>query len=486
MKYFYSLLFVFILSSTNLLTAQNDDKKSDDPLQEVEKIEKLETKKGWSFGVLPAITYNTDLGFQYGGLIDLYNYGDGEIYPKYYDRYYLEISFYTKGSGKYNFSYESNRLLKNRTVYADIIYLPDEQYDFYGVNGYETAFNEDWIERGSSSYKSAMFYKNQTKRLRAKFDVLNPINEHLSWMGGFEFNNFSVNTLDVKRYNEGRDEEDKIPEIDQMPGLWNRYVKWGIIDPANVTGGSFLGIKAGMMYDTRDNWTNASKGIWTEAVLVWVPSFVGNISSSYLKLNIAYRQYLSIVKEKVTFAYRLAYSGNIVGDEPFYSMPTMYNVMLKGSSFEGLGGMRTLRGIRRNRVVGNGEVMGNAELRYKFVKFRWFNQNWYISANAFFDAGRVVQLAALEERVNKINSEKPLTDYDIWGQYAIGYDADGNPNGDTFEDYFRFGEEKMHYSYGAGFRVALNENFVVGLDYGRAINNQDGKSGMYIGLNYIF
>jgi hypothetical protein len=466
------LLFLFLYG--NISFSQNS------------KDEDQNIKKGWSFGVLPAITYNSDLGFQYGGLIDLYNYGNGDIYPKYYDRYFLEISFFTKGSRLYHFSYESNRILSGRTVYVDVKYQPDEQYDFYGVNGYESVYNSNWEDQDENSYKSRMFYKNQTKRLKAKLDILNPINEHLSWMGGLEFFNYEVNTLDVNRYNDGRDEEDQIYPTDQMPGLWDRYVKWGIFDPDNAHGGSFLGLKGGMMYDTRDNWSNASKGIWTEAVLVWVPGFIGNISSSHLKLNITLRQYLTLIKDKLTFVYRLAYSGNIAGDEPYYSMPVMYNVMLKGSAGEGLGGKRTLRGIRRNRVVGNGEFLGNTEFRYKFVEFRWLKQNWYLSLNAFLDAGRVVQLTDIKGRVNRINDEKPLTDYDIWGQYAIGFDANGNPNGDTLEDYFNFGGEKMHYSYGGGFKIALNENFVIGLDYGRSINTQDGDSGLYFGLNYNF
>jgi hypothetical protein len=136
--------------------------------------------------------------------------------------------------------------------------------------------------------------------------------------------------------------------------------------------------------------------------------------------------------------------------------------------------------------VGNGEFLGNTEFCYKFVEFRWLKQNWYLSLNAFLDAGRVVQLTDIKGRVNRINEEKPLTDYDIWGQYAIGFDANGNPNGDTLEDYFNFGGEKMHYSYGGGFKIALNENFVIGLDYGRSINTQDGDSGLYFGLNYNF
>ena len=34
-------------------------------------------KTGWTFGALPAITFDSDLGFQYGGIVNLYYYGDG-------------------------------------------------------------------------------------------------------------------------------------------------------------------------------------------------------------------------------------------------------------------------------------------------------------------------------------------------------------------------------------------------------------------------
>ena len=42
-----------------------------------------EGKTGWNFGALPAVTYNTDLGFQYGALVNLFDYGDGSTFPNY-------------------------------------------------------------------------------------------------------------------------------------------------------------------------------------------------------------------------------------------------------------------------------------------------------------------------------------------------------------------------------------------------------------------
>ena len=57
---------VFALLLTFIITAQENE----------------EAKSGWNFGALPTITFDTDLGFQYGALVNLYQYGDGSRYPR--------------------------------------------------------------------------------------------------------------------------------------------------------------------------------------------------------------------------------------------------------------------------------------------------------------------------------------------------------------------------------------------------------------------
>ena len=47
-------------------------------------------------------------------------------------------------------------------------------------------------------------------------------------------------------------------------------------------------------------------------------------------------------------------------------------------------------------------------------------------------------------------------------------------------------EENIHIGYGGGIRFALNENFILAVDYGLAHEKQDGKSGLYIGLGWLF
>ncbi len=457
------LLLAMLISIT--LSAQTDSDSTS---------KKPEIKKGWNFGALPTITYNSDLGFQYGLLVDLYNYGDGKLYPKYYERVYVEWSRFTKGSGINNLSFESNRLLKGRTIFFDVMYRPDDQYDFIGLNGYEAMYNLNWIDPSAADYKTRMFYKNQTKLLKIKLDVLNPINKNLSWVAGMIFYNLNVDTVDIAKFNKGKKDDDKLPSNDEQPGLYQKYINWGLIPDEQKYGGSLMGFKAGLVYDTRDNWTSATKGMWTSLVLMYVPPFIGSAKANYLKLSIIHRQYFTIVKKRLIFAYRIGYQGVLFGEEPFYVQPYMMNVTIKNSMETGLGGNKTLRGIKRNRVVGKGKAWVNAEFRWRFVNFDLFRQHFYLATNVFMDAGMIVQKTAVEKRYNDILKDHPLTDVDFWG---TGYQQ---------KDYFNFGSEKPHVSYGLGLRIGMNENFVVSVDYGRTLNDQDGTSGFYIGLGYLF
>jgi hypothetical protein len=41
-------------------------------------------------------------------------------------------------------------------------------------------------------------------------------------------------------------------------------------------------------------------------------------------------------------------------------------------------------------------------------------------------------------------------------------------------------------SAGASMMLAMNQNFVIAIDFGKALNKQDGNIGFSIGLNYLF
>ena len=446
MKRFY-LSFIVIFLSLSLL-AQADKK--------VEVI-----KKNWNFGALPAVAFDTDLGFQYGALVNLFDYGAGSRYPKYNHSLYLEVSRYTKGSSTYRFYYNSDQLVKGIETSFDLSYLTDQAYDFYGFNGFESVIHPEWIDTDNGAYASRMFYKYDRKLFRMKVDLQGKISgDRFRWMAGINFQNFKVASVNINKINKGKSEADKLPTTTEVPGLYEKYQQWGIINTEEANGGFVPTFKAGVVWDTRDNRPCPMKGIWTEAIVEVSPKILG-AESSFTQLCLIHRQYFTLVPKDLSFAYRLGFQTTLSGNVPFYYRSQLITSVLTGNMSEGLGGAKTLRGVRRNRVIGDGMVYGNAELRWKFVHFNLINNNFYLGLSAFTDIGKVTKKVDVESIIAPISSI-PQTDY------------------------FRWGAEKMHYSYGAGLHIAMNENFIIAIDYGLAADKQDGASGLYIGLNYLF
>ena len=424
-----------------------------------------EPKTGWKFGgALPAITFDTDLGFQYGALVNIYDYDDGSKYPDYSQSLYFEVSRFTKGSGINRFFMDSYKIIPGLQTSLDISYLSDQSYDFYGFNGYDAVVKSSFFDEEAADYQSRTFYKYDRKLFRLKLDIQGPLKgENLRWIGGFNMQNFKIGSVDVDKLNKGKDEEDQLPA---QYGLFERYQDWGIISDEEADGGFVPALKAGIAYDTRDNRPNPMKGIWTEAVVEGAPEFLG-AESSFAKFALIHRQYFTLVPDDLSLVYRLAYQTTLAGDVPFYYQTQVMTSYLTGALSEGLGGAKSIRGIYRNRVVGDGFFYGNLEMRWKFARFRFIGSNFYLGLNGFTDFGQVTK--KINVNTSGLSSSLPPSSYTDYESF-----------------YFKDGAEKMHFSYGAGLRVVMNENFVIAVDYGRATNDQDGESGMYIGLNYLF
>ena len=417
------------------------------------------TKSGWNFGALPTITFDSDLGLQYGALVNLYNYGDGSRYPDYNHSLYFEVSRFTKGSGINRFYYDSDQLIKGLQTSLDISFLSDQSYDFYGFNGYDAVVNPEWIDDAHAEYLTRVYFKYDRKMFRFKVDLQGDLaGEKLGWAAGINFLNFNIDRVDIDKLNKGKDEGDKLPSHESQPGLFEKYQAWGIISEDEANGGFVPELKAGLVFDTRDNKPNPMKGIWTEAVIMGAPSFLG-AETGFAKISLTHRQYFTIVPNDLSFAYRLAYQSTLAGHSPFYYQTQVITSVMKGALSEGLGGAKSLRGIRRNRIVGDGFFYGNVEARWKFVRFQFINNNFYLGLNAFADFGQVTKKIEVDPKFSHLPAQ---------------------------EGYFDFGAEKMHFSYGLGFRIVMNQNFVIAADYGFAADERDGDSGMYIGLNYLF
>lgn len=396
-------------------------------------------KTGWNFGPLPAIGYNTDLGFQYGALCDIYYYGDGSAYPGYLHKFNVEIAQYTKGSGIYHLFYDSKYLIpKTRLTFA-ATYMPNKMMSFYGFNGFASPYEES---------HGASFYAMDRKMLRILADFQGKITDKIGWAAGVSFWYYALDNVKLKKYA-------------GEPTLFDYYKTTGIIRPEEANGGSHIELKLGLVYDTRDHEAAPNKGIWAEVIAYGSPDIISQQGNSYLKLSAHFRQYLTLVQNRLVFAYRLSYQGTVAGNAPFYIQQNIATLYLRQVNSEGLGSINTVRGMLYNRIVGDGYFWANFEARVRIFDFRLFKQDWYFALNPFFDMGLITQSYRLNEMKEAAGAAE--------GAYIY--------NGD---------KDSMHFSAGIGAKLVMNRNFIISVEWAKPFDKRDGKNGMNVGLNYIF
>ena len=402
-------------------------------------------KKGLTFGALPAISFDSDLGFQYGALVNFYLYGDGSRFPKYNHSLYLELSTYTKGTSIARLRYDSEMLIPKVRTTVDVSYVTDQLSDFYGFNGYQSIFNTDL------SKTTHIFYKNERNMFRAKADFQGSFGESkLGWVAGYTYYNFAIDSVNVSKLG--------LHSV-QGGALFQRYQQWGLINKAEANGGSINYFKLGLKYDSRDQLACPMKGIYTEAVIQTAPKFL-NETFPHTKMAVIHRQYFTLAKD-LSFAYRLDYQMTLGNNHvPYYAQPLLITSYLVAATNQGLGGKSSIRGILRNRVIGDNVGFGNFEFRYKFLRFEMLNQNFYVGTNVFFDSGIILKPIAIDF-ANISASDKAA----YFNDYSAG---------------------KFHSAAGIGLKIGWNENFIISADFGKALNKQDGNMGSYIGLNYLF
>ena len=440
------------------LIAQDADTTQDTDTTSSKNEEK--TKTGFSFGALPALAYDSDIGFLYGAIANLYWYGDGSRYPKYDHSVYIEWSRTTKGKGINQITYDTDKLIPGVRSFFEATYRVDKALDFYGFNGYKAVYDSEYEDTYDDEGNSnRLFYRYARNLLRLTADFQGKIiGQKLRWLGGITYYGVSIDSVDVDDLNEGNTDD-----LLGTNSIYGSYVDWGLIREDQAKGGNHTILKGGLVYDTRDNEPNPFTGIWSELQLHYAPSFLSNTDDGYGRIILTHRQYFTLIPEWMNLAYRLSYQGRIGGEMPFYMMPFIFQTAPKLTK-DGVGGSKTVRGIKRNRVVGDGFAFGNFELRGKVLRTSLFKQNFYIALSAFVDAGMVTQ------KYNFDYSGMPDELPDDFPNEILDLDA----------------KEVPHVGFGGGIHFALNQNFIVTVDYGMATKEEDGDSGLYINLNYLF
>ena len=424
-------------------------------------------KTGINLGPCPVVAFDADRGFQYGALLNLYNFGDGSTYPNPKSTWYFEVSAYTKGSYKFIVNYDNKEIFDGIRMSICSGFYGDKALDFYGFNGYQSIYDMDLLKPAFSftdeklqkkfDEKGKMpkgFYRYSRQQIKAKVDFTGEIVKNFHWEAGYNFMWNKISAFKPEGYSVFGD------EIDGGTTLYDLYRDWGIISDDQANGGIASSVRLGLMYDSRNVENNPTRGIWAEAHIVAAPKWLGTTHGHY-KFGATMRQYIPIVKDKLTFAYRAAYEG-FLGDAPWYMMPFYTNMGIKADN-DAFGGYNTVRGLMLNRVQGLHTGFYNMEIRWRFIDFSLWNQNIAFALSAFNDGAHVFKpYGTLKNETGRHQ--------DLYKKFV---DAERKRDG-------------YHGSAGAGLRFIMNQNFIIAFEYARCFNKQDGNGAFYINTGFLF
>lgn len=470
MKKLFLLLLCACLTISITANAQTKDNK-DKPKKE--KKEKSDVRKGWTFGILPSVAFDADKGFQYGVLSNIYDFGDGSVYPEYFHSLYFEAAYTTKRSGLFRFAYDSKYLIPNHRLKIDASYLPDALCDFYGYNGYQTVYNADWASKKSETCISRAFYKSRRDLLRVAGDIDGKIGNNWYWNAGLGVLGYMIDTVNTSMINRNKTPERMLPEVD---GMYEKYTKWGIINPNEADGGWHPYLRGGITFDNRDRQQNTHKGMNAELFLTYNAAFGLDKEFNNLMFNFSFKHFVPIYKDYITFAYRVATQLTVAGNSPFYLNNYYNNLFIQRVLYEGLGGGNTVRGMMRNRVTSRGYAFANVEFRFKICKFDIGKEHFFIGLNPFLDAGMILQPYKLNEQQIRENIAANDPDFDL----------------SQLDDYIVFGDKaqiyRPHLAAGLGLKVMMNDNFVLSVDWAAPFDKRDNGSlaNFYVKMGYMF
>jgi len=460
------LTLALLIASTVTVNAQVTD-STDTGAGKKKEIEKT----GFSFGAIPIVAFDQDKGFQYGALGNIYDFGKGGWYPNPREQLYLEASLFVKNGNWANsqlfvINYDNRFLIPGVRFNFLAQFTNEKGLDFYGFNGYESAYDPT-LPSG--------YYKLTRMVPYGKLVFSGKIVGKLYWKAGYHFKYFKIGSFELS-------------DPSAVPAgrtLFDWYKEYNVIPDDDQDGGFTSSIRAGFMYDSRDIEANPSKGIWADANIEYAPTWIGT-SNSYAKYYFCFRNYLPLYRDRLIFAYRLNVQG-FLGQPAFYVLP--YDSTLgQGYDRDGFGGYRNVRGIMRDRVVGKSVGYFNTELRWKFIDFQLIKQNFTLALSGFCDGARVL--------------EKYKTWYNVDPNWLWGLSQYPNNSGTGCPDQLTAGTpEKFHIAVGGGFRIIMNKNFIIAVEYGRALNPQDnskavlnqdgtytikGKGSFYVNTGFLF
>ncbi|HUF76698.1 MAG TPA: BamA/TamA family outer membrane protein [Longimicrobiales bacterium] len=317
-----------------------------------------EASTGLEVAGLPALGYDSDEGYGYGVLAEVYQYGDGSRAPYVWT---LQPKIYLTTRGR-----------RDVTLFFDAPGLLAEDWRVSGYLGLERWNDAPYYGLGNASpYIPSLddpdgpdphFYSYGRLRRIARVDLQRGL-------GGTPLRGlFGVGLASN--------------EIDPVPrDVGTTVLAAELGDDVQEYWTSF--VRAGVVWDTRDRETAPRSGTWSELLVQWVDESLG-ADVGFTRWTAVHRRYVSL-SERLVLAHRYVLQG-VSGDAPVEQLQRIETSFEEG---EGLGGSSSVRGLLKNRYTGKGLLVWNAELRWRVVDFSLIGRQFHVAASAFLDHGRV-------------------------------------------------------------------------------------------------
>ncbi len=439
---------IFQQKRKNLLLAKKNLKKAIHIVQKEKSTPPKKAKKDpnrYELGLLPAINYSSDTGFGFGVIGSLAKFSPS-FYPYRWKLAFLIYATARDSGNGIEFPYHDDYIKLdfpglaggNLRINARINFARYTTAGYYGL-GNASKVKKPWEQFDPKTqpeeYNIAKRYQQYDRiypyiLLNARFKLFDNHNNVVElFAGGRITQNW------IKPYPKSQLEED-------IAGKSGPYTQTHLIGTSDH--GELMG-NFGLIWDTRDNETAPTEGIFNEISFragtgLGLPFMYGGINMTLRFFIPIHRQYLVI-------------AGRIIGDMLFGDVP-LYELSRFGGLFpnDGPGGGSSLRGVANLRYHGKAKIIGNLELRSKLLPFNIGSQKFNLGIILFTDAGRV------------------------WSEYFYpNSDLRYRLDGDDFD---------IKYSVGGGLRLQWGETFIVRLDLAQSLS--DDRFGFYLNVNHIF
>lgn len=314
-------------------------------------------RTGLEIGGVPALNFDSDEGFGYGVVLELYHYGQVGRAP-YLWTLQPTVFLTTEGRRDLTVFFDSPHLLPGG--WRLDAYVGSEKHiatPYYGLG------NDAPYDQARETDADPYYFRFGRTRNRVAVNVQRGLGRlPLRVLVGAGADHV---TLTPVPEGEGTTLLAEELAAAPAPGGWSNHVR------------------AGLVWDTRDRETGTRRGTWTEILAQRVDEALGS-DYGYIRVTLADRRYVPL-GDRLVFANRLLVQ-HVSEGAPVHELD---RVQTSFKQQEGLGGAKSVRGVMKNRYVGRGTFLWNAELRWRAADFRFLGRPFHAVLSAFLDQGRV-------------------------------------------------------------------------------------------------